>query len=70
MVHLAAYWRAVLVVQRDVEDGAHLGLQLQALGHARLDAGVVVADRDVRCCVAFVEEGRARGHGRLLRAGA
>jgi hypothetical protein len=42
--------RAVLAIERDVEHAGaelfgHLGLQLQALAHARLDAAVVVAHR-------------------------
>ena len=47
---LAADRRTVFAVQRDVEHAGaellgHLGLQLQALAHARLDAAVVVAHR-------------------------
>ncbi len=43
LLDLSAHRCAVLVVQRDVEDRSHLGLQLQALLHACLDAGIVVA---------------------------
>ena len=50
MLGLAADRGAVLAVERDVEHAGaeflgHLGLQRQALAHPRLDAAVVVADR-------------------------
>jgi len=50
MIGLAAHGCAVFAVQRHVKDAStelltHLGLQLQAFAHARLDAAVVVAHR-------------------------
>ena len=50
VISLATHGRAVFAVQCDVKDAgaellAHLGLQLQAFAHARLNAAVVVAHR-------------------------
>ena len=74
MLGFAAHRRAVFAVERHVEDRAELGLQRQALGHARLDAGVVVADRQrVRCLAGVEQEGAgvdARGVGHALRRAA
>ena len=56
---LAADRGAVLRVERDVEHRAEFGLQFQALAHARLDAGVVVAHRQGRQRLAGAEEGSA-----------
>jgi hypothetical protein len=69
LLDLAAHGRAVLVVQRDVEHRAQLGLQLQALAHARLDAAVVVADRQRRHgTLVGVEQGLAGVQGGDHRA--
>jgi hypothetical protein len=63
VLHLAAHRGAVFVVQRYVEHRAQLGLQLQALAHARLHAGVVVARRQQRRGGVFgVEQGLAGVH--------
>jgi hypothetical protein len=50
MFRFAAHGRAVLAIERDVEDAGtkfrdHLGLQCEALAHARFDPAVVIADR-------------------------
>ena len=50
MLGLEAHRSAVFAIQRDVKDAGaellrHLGLQLQALAHAHLNATVMVADR-------------------------
>ena len=55
VISLAAHGRAVFAVQRDVKHAgaellAHLGLQLQAFAHARLNAAVVVANRQNAGC--------------------
>ncbi len=69
VLHLAAHRRAVLAVQRDVEHRAQLGLQGQALAHARLDARVVVADRQRGGRVAVLEQDVARMGGGGHRRG-
>jgi hypothetical protein len=72
MLEFAADRRAVLAVERDVEDGTELGLHLQALAHAHLDAGIVVADRQLGGQqLAGIEErlarmDRVRGKGRWV----
>ena len=67
MLGFAADRRAVLGVERDVEHRPELGLQLQALAHARLDAGIVIADRQCRARLAGAEqrEPRVQGAGHL-----
>jgi len=64
VLRLAADGRAVLAVQRDVEDRPHPRLQFQALDHAGLDAAVMVDDRQDDGCFAFFEEGVGRVDGR------
>ena len=61
MLDLAPDRGTVLGVERDVEDGPELGLQLQALPHPRLDAAVMVTDgqRDGGR-LARLEQGSAR----------
>ena len=68
MLGLAADGRAVLAVERHVEDRPPLGLQREALVHARLDAGVVVAHGQRRQRLAGVEQRVARSdHGAQSR---
>ena len=73
MGRLLAHGGAVLAVQRDIEHAGaelihHLGLQLQALAHARFHAAVVIADGQVQGTALRIEQhlGRvcARGSGR------
>ena len=64
---LAAHRRAVLAIERDVEDRPHLALHRKALAHARLDARVVVADRKPWREVFGAEQRLARTQARALR---
>ena len=55
VISLTAHRRAVFAVQRHVKNASaklltHLGLQLQAFTHARLDAAVVIAHRQRAGC--------------------
>jgi hypothetical protein len=57
VLDLAAHGRPVLAVQRDVEHRPEFGLQLQALAHAHLHPGVVVAHgQGCGCRFAGVEQ--------------
>ncbi len=57
VVNLTAHRRAIFTVQRHVKNAGaklrmHVGLQLQTFAHARLDAAVVIADRQgAGCCL-------------------
>ena len=74
MLGLAADRRAVLAIERHVEDAgaellAHLRLQLQALAHPRLDAAVVVAHRQ-KAARLGAEKDCSRMHGPAAAAAA
>ena len=60
MFQLATHRRAVFAIERDVEHRPELALKLEALAHARLDAGVVVAHRQRGRGLAAVEQCVAR----------
>jgi hypothetical protein len=66
---LAADRRAVFAVERHVEHRAHLRLQREALVHARLDPGVVIAHRQRRRRVAGLEQ-RLAGMDHCVTGGA
>ena len=64
---LGAHRRAVLTVERDVEDRAQFGLQRQRFAHALFCAAAVVAHRQIERGIALVDQrvaGQQRsGHG-------